>query len=811
WLRILPLGASIVAGKTSIPEDGFRKPLRDHLRSVGFKVNMVGYQFNTKGSMRDGQHEGHPGHRIDQITQNLDRSAGSKPNVYLINAGTNDCQQNYLKMEGATGRLDSLLKKAWDLSGEATIILSTLLPSSNEDSNPGSNERVNALNNEIRDLARRLKGAGRRIQLADMNDGFITQTDLVDGVHPNGLGYRKMAAVWLAAIKQAGYEKMLQNPGDNGTPDDAPANSCDKIPGYADGPHKTQKGYGFDDGPYVHKGTPMGPTSIESITFSGRDKGRANRVAFGQMVNKGGNPDPRGALDDLILWRRERESEFTIEAFVYLNNGDGTFDHALKIANPFQCASLDIRWIDMNGDFLDDYVCVRDDGHLSVAINSGLDEKGSPQFKGIVFDVPAHAGYEGKHVRLGDIDGDGRTDYCLIGDDGVTKCWRNGGLGESAAYWQDFGIVFTPKGKGDIRGTRFIDINGDGRSDWIWVGDSGETDIYTNMRGPRSVVPNWLHATASHGGMGKPGVRDYVHFARIYPKDTTGRRDYVWVEAKDAGAEQVDHYLHIWRNDGSGGTQHKSDWNRYCDVSGDGKDDYLQIRPNGDVEMWGNIANPPEWNIRNIVTNIGRVDPKFVHFADWDGDGKCDIIRVAPHDGTLTLILNTYDKAGGAITWGSPLSVPKGSFDCVKQRWSLGIFDVAVRFADLNGDGRADYICMDPDGRTEGESTLNLGGTGGYHTSHLKQIKFSENKDRADHRFADVSISRLFAAFLTDHRADFLWTDKWTGDVHVWYNEGVKYEGDREDLQGSIIEWTPKGKLYNGVDAGPNEYFMDYG
>lgn len=146
--------------------------------------------------MRDGQHEGHSGHRIDQITQNLDRSAGTKPNLYLINAGTNDCQQNHLNMQGAAGRLDDLLKKAWDQSKDATIILSTLLPPDNEDTHPGSHERVKALNNEIRGcmflarpctprrafvqslmiflVARRMKGAGRRIQLADMNDGKRT-------------------------------------------------------------------------------------------------------------------------------------------------------------------------------------------------------------------------------------------------------------------------------------------------------------------------------------------------------------------------------------------------------------------------------------------------------------------------------------------------------------------------------------------------------------------------------------------------------------------------------------------------------------
>lgn len=108
-------------------------------------------RFNTGGSMRDGQHEGHPGHRIDQINQNLDRASGSKPNLYLINAGINDCQQNYLNMQGKIGRLNDLLNNAWEKSSRATIILSTLLPSNNEGSNPGANDRVNALNNEIRD------------------------------------------------------------------------------------------------------------------------------------------------------------------------------------------------------------------------------------------------------------------------------------------------------------------------------------------------------------------------------------------------------------------------------------------------------------------------------------------------------------------------------------------------------------------------------------------------------------------------------------------------------------------------------------
>ena len=115
--------------------------------------------------MRDGQHEGHSGHRIDEIIQDFDLSSDSKPNLVLINAvsshvrpsltahtdllcqSTNDCQQNYQNMQGTIGRLENMLTKVWEKSSKATIILSTLLPSSNAN---GANDRVSAFNPQIR-------------------------------------------------------------------------------------------------------------------------------------------------------------------------------------------------------------------------------------------------------------------------------------------------------------------------------------------------------------------------------------------------------------------------------------------------------------------------------------------------------------------------------------------------------------------------------------------------------------------------------------------------------------------------------------
>jgi FG-GAP-like repeat len=150
-----------------------------------------------------------------------------------------------------------------------------------------------------------------------------------------------------------------------------------------------------------------------------------------------------------------------------------------------------------------------------------------------------------------------------------------------------------------------------------------------------------------------------------------------------------------------------------------------------------------------------------------------------------------YDEGSGdRVQWG--FSIPLGPEYRCDQRWGVGVFDMAQHFADIDGDGRADYLCMAKDGRTFGI----LNGHNG--PRDLGQVKFSENKDRANHRFADVN---------GDGKADFLWIDKFSGEVHVWYNQGLR---DSRPADGSMVQWDPKGVLYSGVDRGPNEYFLDY-
>jgi hypothetical protein len=111
-LRIMPLGASITEGIGSDPRNVYRKLLRDVLRSKGFNVNMVGSQ--STGNFNDKQHEGHSGKVIGEITDLMDCGLNQKPNLVLINAGTNDCLQAVDRGGGTEEGIANWLNGAYD-------------------------------------------------------------------------------------------------------------------------------------------------------------------------------------------------------------------------------------------------------------------------------------------------------------------------------------------------------------------------------------------------------------------------------------------------------------------------------------------------------------------------------------------------------------------------------------------------------------------------------------------------------------------------------------------------------------------------
>lgn len=81
-------------------------------------------------------------------------------------------------------------------------------------------------------------------------------------------------------------------------------------------------------------------------------------------------------------------------------------------------------------DGLDDFICIAKDGTACASINNGDGNDSAPIFKSIGLWKEAVPRYDQSHVVIGDVDGDGRGDYCVIEDNGDMQCWRIGWIGE---------------------------------------------------------------------------------------------------------------------------------------------------------------------------------------------------------------------------------------------------------------------------------------------------------------------------------------------------------------------------------------------
>lgn len=205
-LRIMPLGASITFGYGSSDKNGYRKALRDSLENNGNKVNMVGN--NPSGDMKDNESEGWKSYTIDMVHDKADKAIPKfKPNLVLVNVGTNDCVQNK-DLGNAGNRMTNLLNAVYKESPKATVVLSTLLVNRNAE----NQKRIEDFNDQMRSVASKFQLFGKRLVLVDMqgDKGPKKEDILDDGTHPNDNGYKKMAAVWLDGIKDADRRAYLQ-------------------------------------------------------------------------------------------------------------------------------------------------------------------------------------------------------------------------------------------------------------------------------------------------------------------------------------------------------------------------------------------------------------------------------------------------------------------------------------------------------------------------------------------------------------------------------------------------------------------------
>ncbi|WP_406193940.1 FG-GAP-like repeat-containing protein [Kitasatospora sp. NBC_01560] len=254
-----------------------------------------------------------------------------------------------------------------------------------------------------------------------------------------------------------------------------------------------------------------------------------------------------------------------------------------------------VRWADFDGDGRPDYTVVADTGEVSVWLNHGGDPAGSAGWQGIGR-VATGVTTDRTRVRLADFDGDGRADYLMINPDGSVDVWLNrGGDPAGNGGWQGIGRVATGLTTQQEQ-VRFADFDGDGRTDYLVVEDSGAVKVWLNRGGDPAGAYGWY-------GIGQTATGVTTDRSRV----------------------------------------------RLADLDGDGKADYLMINPDGSVHAWLNHGGDRRggWQgIGRVATGV-TTEHGSVQFTDFDGDTHADYLRTAPGGAVTAYAYRGGDSAGG--------------------------------------------------------------------------------------------------------------------------------------------------------------------
>ncbi|MFI9719721.1 FG-GAP-like repeat-containing protein [Streptomyces sp. NPDC052396] len=217
---------------------------------------------------------------------------------------------------------------------------------------------------------------------------------------------------------------------------------------------------------------------------------------------------------------------------------------------------------------------------------------------------------------------------------------------------------------------------------------------------------------------------------------------------------------------------------RFADFDGDGKADYVTIGSNGAIKVWLNKGGDGRggWQALGQVATGSSTDPSRVRFADFDGDGKADY-EVINSDGSMSVWLNKGGDGRGG--WQALGKVATGSSTDPSR----------VRFADFDGDGKADYEVINSDGSMS--VWLNKGGDGHGGWQALGKVATGSATDQSRVKLAD---------FNGDHKADYA-TIGSNGAINVWVNKGGDGHGG----------WQALGQVGTGATADQDDVqFADF-
>ncbi|GGN48198.1 hypothetical protein GCM10010109_85170 [Actinoplanes campanulatus] len=199
----------------------------------------------------------------------------------------------------------------------------------------------------------------------------------------------------------------------------------------------------------------------------------------------------------------------------------------------------------------------------------------------------------------------------------------------------------------------------------------------------------------------------------------------------------------------------------FPDLNGDGKADYAVVGADGKVTGWRNDDPHKEAVSLGDISPADRGNnPALVYFADLDGDGKDDYVRILPAadspTGIAAMRMSRNTSSGGKISWDSATIVANNL-----------TYPPELYFTDLDGDGRDDLITIDRMGfpvawQNKGKGMPTPGGWN----------KVEGFATPGEARGAQVA----FADITGDGKADTVRVEFTTGEVRAWENTGAPWD-----------------------------------
>jgi hypothetical protein len=364
-----------------------------------------------------------------------------------------------------------------------------------------------------------------------------------------------------------------------------------------------------------------------------------------------------------------------------------------RIASGVGAPGSEIRFADVNGDERADYLRIHSNGAVTAYLNPGLSNLNGgagwiPQGQ-----IASGVGSPGSQIQFADLDNDGKADYLDVNSStSYTREWRNGGALSGGGWnWIALGAIAT----GSSTHIKFADLNADGRADYINVKSDGSLQYWYNG-GQNPSAPNgwnWIGPVGLSPIATAPGGGN-VHLADI---NGDKRADYlnvdpatgaVWAELFN-GATLTSIGL-IATGVGGPGSQI-----RFADINGDGKADYLNVASDSSVTAWLNggasSSAPNGWiwiSKGRIASGVGAPGSQIT-FATIYGTGKADYLNVAGNS-AVQAWKNSGPSSSAPGGW---IWVPQGQIAS-----GVGSPGTQIQFADITGDGRADYLDVSPAG-----------------------------------------------------------------------------------------------------------------